>query len=291
MSNNETERKDAVAEGPGRTLAAAREARGLSVADVAMRMRFAPRQIEALEAEEFHQLPGIAIVRGMVRAYARLVDVDADPLIADLDRRLKSGPMTVHPADMHVPIRESRKEGRTLVVLSLIVVVAVGAFALEWYVRDRRNANVPAVPAAATHEPASGSVEEPVVHTVAVQPAAVHQVVPTREPASAPAEPPAVVHEVGEHSAPQTEPVDPTVQQDKALQMRFTDDVWVEVKDARGRVLVSRVAAAGSLLALNGDAPLAVVLGNADGVAVRYAGKAIDLAPYARTGVARLTLE
>ncbi|MDX1377181.1 MAG: helix-turn-helix transcriptional regulator, partial [Burkholderiales bacterium] len=57
---------------PGAVLAQARVARGLSREAVAQQLKFSPRQIEALEAGRFDALPGIAVVRGMVRGYARL---------------------------------------------------------------------------------------------------------------------------------------------------------------------------------------------------------------------------
>ena len=53
--------------GVGRELAAAREARGLALADVAQQLKFAPRQLEALEQENIEALPGHTITRGMVR--------------------------------------------------------------------------------------------------------------------------------------------------------------------------------------------------------------------------------
>ncbi|HYL88646.1 MAG TPA: helix-turn-helix transcriptional regulator, partial [Burkholderiales bacterium] len=61
------------ASGVGGTLKAAREERGLSIAEVAQSLKFAPRQLEALEQERFDLLPGGTFVRGMVRSYARLL--------------------------------------------------------------------------------------------------------------------------------------------------------------------------------------------------------------------------
>jgi cytoskeleton protein RodZ len=67
--------------------AALREARtrlGMSVADVADRIKFAPRQIKALEEDNFACLPEMAFVRGFVRSYARLLQLDPIPLLAAL---------------------------------------------------------------------------------------------------------------------------------------------------------------------------------------------------------------
>jgi len=69
---------------PGTRLAQARIAHGLSVEGVAQQLKFSPGQIAALEGDRYDELPGVAAVRGMVRGYARLVQVDAAPLLEAL---------------------------------------------------------------------------------------------------------------------------------------------------------------------------------------------------------------
>jgi len=71
--------------GFGALLKAGREEKNLSVADVATKLKLTARQVEALEAEDLSHLPSPVFVRGFVRNYARLVDVDTDSLIAPLD--------------------------------------------------------------------------------------------------------------------------------------------------------------------------------------------------------------
>lgn len=68
----------------GKTLREAREQLGLSVNDVANRIKFAPRQVEALEADDYVQLPEAAFVRGFVRSYARLLELDPSRLLSGL---------------------------------------------------------------------------------------------------------------------------------------------------------------------------------------------------------------
>lgn len=68
----------------GKALREAREQMGLSVNDVANRIKFAPRQIESLEADDFIRLPEAAFVRGFVRSYARLLELDPTRLLSSL---------------------------------------------------------------------------------------------------------------------------------------------------------------------------------------------------------------
>ena len=67
--------------GIGPRLAAAREASGMSTAEVAAKLRLGLRQVEALEADAFEQLPGEVFVRGFVRNYARLLELDPEALL------------------------------------------------------------------------------------------------------------------------------------------------------------------------------------------------------------------
>ncbi len=67
--------------GSGARLRAAREAAGLSVDQVAQQLKLAPRQVKALEDENFAELPGRTFSRGFLRNYARLLNLDAEDLL------------------------------------------------------------------------------------------------------------------------------------------------------------------------------------------------------------------
>jgi cytoskeleton protein RodZ len=69
---------------PGKTLAAQREAMGWTVEQVADQLKLAVRQVVALEQGDYANLPGPAVVRGFVRAYAKVVKLDAAPLVAQI---------------------------------------------------------------------------------------------------------------------------------------------------------------------------------------------------------------
>lgn len=70
-----------VLQGIGPRLAVAREAKGLATAEVASKLRLGVRQIEALEADAYDQLPGEVFVRGFIRNYAKLLDLDPEELL------------------------------------------------------------------------------------------------------------------------------------------------------------------------------------------------------------------
>jgi cytoskeleton protein RodZ len=65
----------------GERLLAAREAKKLSQQDVSDSLRFSVKQINALERGDYDALPDAMITRGFIRNYARLVELDAEPLL------------------------------------------------------------------------------------------------------------------------------------------------------------------------------------------------------------------
>ncbi len=119
----------------GKMLCEARERTGLSVADVANQIKFAPRQIEALEADDFQHLPEMTFVRGFVRSYAKMLDMDAQPLLALLPQT-NAPPMPLTPISVEVPFPGAYSPnwhnliwlGVTLLLAVLVVVFAVWHF-------------------------------------------------------------------------------------------------------------------------------------------------------------------
>jgi len=66
----------------GAQLAALREARGWTTAQIANQLNLAIRQIQALEDDNYAALPGMVIVRGFIRAYAKVLQADPAPILA-----------------------------------------------------------------------------------------------------------------------------------------------------------------------------------------------------------------
>ena len=70
-----------VIEKPGAQLAFIREQRGSTPEFVAGKLHLRKRLIELLEADVYDQLPQSVFVKGYIRAYAKFLGVDAEPLI------------------------------------------------------------------------------------------------------------------------------------------------------------------------------------------------------------------
>ena len=70
---------------PGETLRKARESKSLAQADVAQQLNLTLRALIELEAGAFDKLPGHTFARGYIRAYAKLLGLEQNRLVADFD--------------------------------------------------------------------------------------------------------------------------------------------------------------------------------------------------------------
>ena len=67
----------------GKTLREAREAKGLTIEQVADTTRIMPSMIEALEAENFSKIAAPLYGRGFVKLYCTAIGLDPEPLVAE----------------------------------------------------------------------------------------------------------------------------------------------------------------------------------------------------------------
>lgn len=131
----QTGKSDAIPEvSLGAVLREAREHLGLSVADVANQIKFAPRQIEAIEADDYQHLPEEAFLRGFIRSYAKILQLDAQKLLAALPHSMtKIATMELVPASVGVPFPSAHslpKHNMILLVAAAVLAVFAGGFAL-----------------------------------------------------------------------------------------------------------------------------------------------------------------
>ena len=78
---DEAEASVRAAEGPGHRLRQARLTQGLEIARVANQLHLSEAMVEALERDDFAQIPAV-FVKGYIANYGRLLGLPADPLLA-----------------------------------------------------------------------------------------------------------------------------------------------------------------------------------------------------------------
>ncbi|MDX9707785.1 MAG: helix-turn-helix transcriptional regulator, partial [Azospira sp.] len=120
--------------GVGERLREARLALDMSIGDIAAALKLSSRQIEALEAGDWAKLPGHAFVRGFVRNYARVVRMNTDELLSDIDVPAPPPVRLDLPqnasAVMPQPGQAQRRDDARVFVALALVLVAVGSFFL-----------------------------------------------------------------------------------------------------------------------------------------------------------------
>ena len=285
----------------GSTLRSAREAAGLSVDDVALQLKLAPRQVRALEDDDFQHLPGRTFARGFARNYARFIQLDPDRVLALMPAG-ESAPALERPSFAaarrpmgEIPVeRAAHRSSAPRVLFLLLALVAVGAAAYYEYVHKasearREAAGVSGAESATTTIPAPQSLTAVGSTTTLPNPVAAESPTtatpPTGEAAPGPAGTPDVAATPAGGSATAAKA------SDAALVLAFRGTSWAEVKDANGRVILQMTGGAGMTQTVTGTPPLELSLGNAPDVAVTFRGQSLDLAPFTRGVVARVALK
>ncbi len=297
----------------GRILREAREHLNLSVADVANQIKFAPRQIEALEADDFQHLPQATFLRGFVRSYAKLLQLDAKPLLAVLPNVEPAAEQnTIAPVEAPFPVMQTaRRQNLIWLSATLVVAIFIAGFAL-WHFdgsKIKPDMQITSQPRIATPDTPAVS-DEPVMadtrnmaeeavaapdqitradekSTVVIKPAvkSVEQIVLPK--AEKTVKPDAINTQLSESVTETTEPAE------IMIRLVFDDESWTEVTDRSGAIISSQINLRGSELRLAGRAPFSLVIGHAASAHLYYRGQPVDLTPYINSSseVARLTLE
>ena len=280
-----------VAAGYGARLAAQRQSAGLSVTDVAATLRLHPNQVRAIEQEDLARLPALAYVRGFIRSYARMLNLDPETLLSDLN--FKIAPVRESVVDgMATDYAAARAASRERMFpqwamgAALLILLALGF--IGW------QATLPPAPAPQA-PPASVAVPAAAPLTTAAAP-----VLDTTTPAGStpPAESAATAAAVVEPVPAPTEVAEPTVASSvtatgaaPTVLLRFNGASWAEVTDRSGKILLSQLSSAGAEHALDGELPLTVVIGDANFASVEVRGAAFNLQPFTRNNVARFTVK
>ena len=286
----------------GRLLRAARESQGLHLAVLAASLKVSPQKLEAIENDRPEQLPDATFARALAQSMCRALKIDAEPVLSLLPTAASAGRGLDHVArGLNQPFHDrgvpsdgdewQRFLSPPLIAAAVLVLAAVAVYLLPvgWVGRLLpTDAGASAVPEIAASNPIDAGVAVSSTTSTAPESAS-----PTLAAASAVGSPEA------EAAAPSSAVIDTvfsaplgTAASASAagglLTMRAVAESWVEVRDAKGQVLLSRTLAAGEAAGLDGPLPLHVTVGNAEATQIVFRGQPVALSESTRANRARL---
>ena len=251
--------------GCGQRLRTAREAAGLSVQDVATRLRMPVRVVESLEAEDWSRLGAPVFIRGQLRSYGRLLGLatEAVHLASGVDpiRPVELTPRTYVPRMRIIAEQSARR---------LVYVVVTAAIALPVWLATQ--------PHLTPQDTVSASLDVPAG-------------IPGELLEQGPRGPtPLVASMAPVAPRPATSLPAPRQVAAAALELRLAEDSWVELTAPDGSVIEQTLMPAGTVRSFAAGDVGGIVLGNAGAVDVRRNGVEQDISPYLRANVARFTV-
>jgi cytoskeleton protein RodZ len=113
--------------GIGAKLRRERVGKGLAIDDIARDTRIAPRFLEAIETDDYSSLPGLVFTRNFVRQYALTLQLDPDPLLAELPKQDESTAPLPNPPPRPRSSYHGDRRLRSLVFSVAWMALAVGA--------------------------------------------------------------------------------------------------------------------------------------------------------------------
>jgi cytoskeleton protein RodZ len=263
----------------GKVLADAREACGLSTADVAAAVNLRETVVKAIERDDFSMCGGDVYARGHIRAIGRRVGLDVAPLLATYRARSAPPPPALPPGTAPGTIGAGSTEdgtsgarvaeagpfgaprrlplGPTAVLLErrgpnwtllgaaalAVVVLVVGV----WLVGDLLGPARPAAPLGAPTARSSGA--------------------PTQAPRPGSTTP----------TGPGPSGT-PAARDGVAVALQATGETWVSVRNDRGRTVFTGILTKGQARRFRDDRSLRLVLGNAGAVRLTVNGRSIGSA-------------
>lgn len=292
---------DSQAAGPGQLLRNAREQLGWTREQVASRIHLRLTLIAAIEADTYDKHTSHTFIRGYLRAYAKLVDIPEETILAAYEKLGLTPPDNIDMQSFSRRSRQQANDSRLKVVTWLVILMLIGlSVAWWWQSTARRSAgddalaatemsatvNTPeanVAPAVEVAEPVLPVASDAVSTQVVVSGAtATLPVVATDASAAVPTD---VSGAVSTAESTTTEPA-----KAPQLKMSFTADCWLDVKDANGKTLFSGLKKANDELVLEGPEPLRFIIGAPMAVNLEYQGKSFDMSRYNNGRTARFSL-
>ncbi len=204
--------------------------------DVERALRIRASQIEAIENNDMRAMPARVYVIGFVRSYSEYLGLDGDKMVALF--KAQSGDENTDP-ELHFPVlaTENQMPPWWIIVLSAVAVIVLLSFWFGGKAQDREVVeNIPPVP---------------------------------KEMQTAVAPKPAPEQKTESHSPAESLASKPK----KGIILNILENSWVEIRDTKGKTMLSQVLKAGDQYYVPDRPDLTISIGNAGGVEIEVDGQ------------------
>ena len=286
----------------GEVLRQSRESAALSISYVAAQIHLQEKVIRALENDQFDQLPGGVFTRGYIRSYAKLLDIDARQLIgagAEIN-----GHKSVLPAVKKPNKIKSFRVDPVIIWSAVSVMILLAGLLATWWIQQDKRAPValeavierlgdalvnnqgeqnPQPRQNRHYQIGLGGINS---EHLSRQQNAAPQIIdddrPAAMPESTPERPAAVETSAALLAQTRAAPLPGGEINNARIIVRYTEESWTEIFDARKRRLLHGLIKPGATRVISGQAPFDVFLGNSPGVQLEINGKPLDHSAYMR---------
>lgn len=251
-----------------------REMRGITLDEIAESTKISRRHLQALEKDQFDQLPGGVFNKGFVRAYARFLGIDEDQAVSDYSTASNEQPEPEDkfPLEIHDEPDRDLNPRRSVVPLAFAGAALVGILVgYMFWAKSKPHASEatearPQQAVTASPSPAAPKPDSTQIPGTQTTPAANSKPIAEQPTATTSAKP--------------EKQASPVVQEKKPLEKAFVvmvkakEDSWVSVV-ADGKSVMQRVLPADKQKLIKAEKQIILRTGNAGGIDVTFNGKSL----------------
>jgi len=294
-TNSET--KNDSSKTAGEVLRKKRENIGLSIDHIANQLNLDPKLIELLEKNDYEKFNIETYLKGYLRAYAKILNLDGDMII---NLYKESNPEKTPEILPNVKRKIQRNStDKSVKLFSYIIGITIALSILVWYqknflvqpseedlkianIKIHENTNINGVDIdykiinhtnswqwpikKADKDYESNNSELKLVGSEKTQ-GKIKNIADTNE--------------VSAYNIQQS---------NDTVVLNLTGDSWIEIYDGEGSRLFYDLARGGKNYILNGNSPFDILLGAANDVSIEFNGSSVNIEPYIKFGIARFTL-
>lgn len=256
--------------GIGAKLRRERVGKGLAIDDIARNTKIAPRFLEAIETDDYSSLPGLVFTRNFVRQYALTLQLDPDPLLAELPKQDEStAPLPNPPARPRSSYHRNRRLRSLVSSIVWLLIAGTGVAAYMYFNHSLRVSASQVVAPQVTAPVLKSQTANPAPTIVEQTPAAVEQ---TSQAAPAP-------------------PADPSNAAPVQVSVTANERAWVQVT-VDGKTTFIGTLTPNETKEVSAAEQVKVLTGNAGALTISLNGKTLDsLGLHGQMREVRLTAE